>query len=73
MMPETESPVATPELDKLLTQREAAELLRVSTRYLRESACPKVLLPGTGSHGRSVVRYVRAEVLEWATGWRRRR
>lgn len=59
--------------DGLLTQPEAASLLHVSPRYLRDSACPKLLLPGTGSQGRAVVRYVRAEVLEWALSCRGRR
>jgi hypothetical protein len=56
----------------VLTQREAAELLKVSARYLRDSSCPKLLLPGAGSHGRAVVRYVRAEVLKWAFNGRER-
>jgi hypothetical protein len=59
--------------DGLLTQREAAAVLHVSARYLRDSACPKLLLPGSGSHGRAVVRYVRAEVLYWALSCRGRR
>jgi helix-turn-helix protein len=52
--------------DGLLTQREAARLLKVSQSYLRESNCPKLLLPGHGERGRHLVRYLRADVMEWA-------
>jgi hypothetical protein len=50
-----------------LTQREAAQLLRVSVSYLRASSCPKHLLPGNGPRGRPLVRYLRDEVLTWAS------
>ena len=53
-------------LPAVLTQREAADLLRVSTSYLRASSCPKHLLPGNGPRGRALVRYLRDEVLSWA-------
>lgn len=52
--------------DQLLTQREAAALLRVSVRYLRDSHCPKVLLPGAKGTSRKLVRYSRDAVLAWA-------
>lgn len=52
--------------DALLTQREAADLLSVSPGYLRESSCPKLLLPGNGPRGKPLVRYVRSDVLAWA-------
>jgi hypothetical protein len=51
----------------MLTQREAAALLRVSVSYLRASSCPKHLLPGNGPRGRPIVRYLREELLDWAT------
>ena len=51
----------------MLTQREAADLLRVSVSYLRASSCPKHLLPGNGPRGRPIVRYLRDELLDWAT------
>jgi hypothetical protein len=54
-------------LPQELTQREAATLLRVSVSYLRASSCPKHLLPGNGPRGRPLVRYLRDEVLAWAT------
>ena len=60
---DTESATTT---DALLTQREAADLLKVSVSYLRSSCCPKVLLPGTGPRGRPLVRYLRSDVLNWA-------
>jgi hypothetical protein len=52
--------------DQLLTQGEAAELLRVSVSYLRASSCPKILLPGRGDRGKPLVRYLRSDVLAWA-------
>lgn len=55
---------------RLMTQREAAALLAVSVRYLRESSCPKVLLPGHGARGKQLVRYDATEVQEWAAQWR---
>jgi hypothetical protein len=50
--------------DRLWVEDEAAEYLRMSPRWLRDSTVPKVLLPGTGS--RSSVRYDPAEVKAWA-------
>jgi hypothetical protein len=58
---------AAPSLPSELTQREAAHLLRVSVSYLRASSCPKHLLPGNGPRGRPLVRYLRDELLAWAT------
>lgn len=52
--------------DRLWSQSEAAYFLRVSTRYLRESDCPKVLLPGNGAKGHEMVRYDPADVKAWA-------
>jgi hypothetical protein len=54
--------------DELLTQKEAALVLRVSTRYLRNSDCPKVLLPPARGR-RPLVRYRRADVMAWADAW----
>ena len=51
---------------ELLTQREAAAMLHVSVSYLRESSCPKLLLPGHGPRGRALVRYLRDDLMEWA-------
>lgn len=51
---------------RLWTQREACAYLGVSARYLRDSGCPKLLLPGTGPRGRPVVRYVPDDVKAWA-------
>ena len=55
--------------DHLWSQKEAAYFLGVSTRYLRESSCPKVLLPGTGARGHPLVRYDPKAVREWAQQW----
>jgi hypothetical protein len=55
--------------DSLWTQQQAAAALKVSPRYLRESSCPKVLLPGNGEKGQPLVRYDPAEVREWREQW----
>ena len=49
----------------LWTQREAAAYLHVTPRYLRDSSCPKILLPGNGPHGRPIVRYEPRAVRHW--------
>lgn len=51
---------------RLWTQREAAFYLGVSSRYLRASDCPKLLLPGTGPRGKKLVRYDPSDVRSWA-------
>lgn len=56
--------------DHLWTVEETARYLGVSTRYLRDCACPRILLPGNGAHGQSLVRYDPASVKAWATNWR---
>jgi hypothetical protein len=57
---------------EILCQEDAARLLDVSTRYLRDSGCPKLLLQGNGPQGKHLVRYVRSEVLDWAKNQRGR-
>ncbi len=52
--------------DRFWNQREAAYYLGVSARYLRESDCPKVLLPGNGKAGQPIVQYDPADVKAWA-------
>jgi hypothetical protein len=63
--------VTLPDLpaDRLWSQREAAYYLGVSARYLRDSDCPKVLLPGNGKAGHPIVRYDPADVKAWASRW----
>jgi hypothetical protein len=56
----------------LWTQEEAATYLNVSTRYLRDSACPKTALPGNGEKGESLIRYKPEDVIRWADSWRTR-
>jgi hypothetical protein len=51
--------------ETLMTQKEAAAMLRVSVAYLRASDCPKVLLPGNGPARKPLVRYRRADVERW--------
>ena len=58
--------------DELLTQREAATLLRVSVSYLRASDCPKVLLPSGGPKQKPLVRYRRSDLDAWLEHWTRR-
>lgn len=57
----------------LWTQAQAADYLNVSIRYLRDSACPKVHLPGHGRRGRPLVRYNPKDVAAWAERWRTNR
>jgi hypothetical protein len=57
----------------LWTQMEAATYLHVSPRYLRASACPKILLPGTGTKGKPLVRYDPVDVRTWADRRRAKR
>jgi hypothetical protein len=56
---------ATDSYSCLWTQAEAAAFLSVSQRYLRASACPKLLLPGTGPAGKPLVRYDPNAVRAW--------
>lgn len=56
-------------IERLWTQREAATFLAVTPRYLRDSDCPKILLPGHGPKGQPVVRYDPADVRAWARAW----
>ena len=52
--------------DRLWTQKEAAAFLAVTPRYLRDSTCPKILLPGNGRKRQPLVRYDPDEVRGWA-------
>lgn len=60
--------VEVPDDEVLLTQREAAGILKVGVSYLRASDCPKVLLPPARGT-RPLVRYRRSAVLAWAVAW----
>jgi hypothetical protein len=55
--------------ERLWTQQEAAAFLSVTPRYLRDSSCPKVLLPGNGKKGQPILRYDPDEVRAWARAW----
>jgi hypothetical protein len=55
--------------EPLWTQKQAASYLGVSARYLRDSTCPKLLLPGHGKAGHPIVRYEPDEVRAWARAW----
>lgn len=61
--------LATAEDTTYLTQKEAATLMRVSVAYLRNSDCPKVLLP-SGRGRRPLVRYLRKDLDTWMQRWR---
>lgn len=54
---------------KLWTQEQAAAYLNVSTRYLRDSSCPKVLLPGNGRQREYLLRYKPEQVIQWVNRW----
>ena len=61
-----ERPCPPPDpVEPLWPQKAAARYLGVSPRYLRESSCPKVFLPGNGEHGKSLVRYEPSAVRAW--------
>jgi hypothetical protein len=62
-------PIGSLDANRLWTQREAAAYLSVTPRYLRESTCPKILLPGNGTKGYPVVRYDPTEVRAWSRAW----
>lgn len=49
----------------LWTQKEAADAMSLSERYLRDSDCPKVLLPSTKQGGRPMLRYDPEECRAW--------
>ncbi|HEY0995613.1 MAG TPA: hypothetical protein VGD77_06465 [Gemmatimonadaceae bacterium] len=54
----------------LWTQEQAATFLNVSTRYLRDSSCPKHLLPGNGKKKKEpVLRYKPEAVMRWVDNW----
>lgn len=69
MPPLTATLPPQPPATGLWTQAEAAKYLGVSIRYLRDSACPKVLLPGNGKRGQPLVRYSPMAVIKWAACW----
>ena len=50
--------------ENLWTQREAAGFLRVFTRTLRSSSCPRLSLPVTGK--KPILRYNPEAVRAWA-------
>ena len=53
----------------LMRRKEAAQYLAVSLNWLRNSDCPKVLLPGQGPKGQSVVRYDPDDMDAWRETW----
>lgn len=68
-MPKLQNAVTPITVLKLWTQEEAAAYLNLSTRYLRDSSCPKVLLPGNGPRRESLVRYKPEQVIQWVDSW----
>ena len=50
---------------RLWTQKEAAAYLVMSTRWLRDSNVPKILIPGNGSKGKPAIRYEKGAIDEW--------
>jgi hypothetical protein len=67
----TSAPNPAPVPHRLWTQEETSRFLKVSVRYLRDSGCPTIALPGNGKRGQPVVRYDPQEVVAWARRWRR--
>lgn len=66
---ETEAAATPAPVAVYLTQREAAQYLRVSIAYIRNSDCPKVLLP-SGRGRRPLVRYLKTDLDAWMQTWR---
>jgi hypothetical protein len=56
--------------EQVMTQKEAAAAAKVSAGYLRNSDCPKLLLPGQGRSQKPVVRYLRSDVEAWLANHR---
>jgi hypothetical protein len=54
---------------RLWTQEEATLYLNVSVRWLRDSACPKIRLPGNGRTGEPLIRYRPEDVVKWVDSW----
>ena len=52
--------------EPLWTQKETADFLRVSVRYLRDSNCPKLLLPSATGASKPLLRYDPEKVRAWA-------
>ena len=48
-----------------MRQPDAAAYLGVSTRWLRKSSCPKVLLPSNHVGGKPLVRYRQSDLDRW--------
>ena len=62
--------VATPcSVLQLWNQEKAAAYLQVGTRFLRNSNCPRIHLPGNGEQGEPLLRYKPEQVIEWAESW----
>jgi hypothetical protein len=49
----------------LWTQRQAAAYLGVSQRYLRDSSCPKLLLPGNGPNRLEQIAVLMPQTRRW--------
>lgn len=54
----------------LWTIEQAAAHLGVSPRYLRDTSCPRVRLPGLGPRRQAVVRFIPSAVRGWVDRWR---
>lgn len=52
------------------TLDQAAAFLSVSPRYLRDTDCPRMRLPGRGPKRQALLRFVPAVVAAWAERWR---
>ena len=57
--------IQLPPRDRLWTCNQIAARLGVCARTIRDSGCPKILLPPTKGHKRSMVRYDPVVVERW--------
>lgn len=56
--------------EPLWTVEQAAAYLGVSPRYVRDSDCPRLRLPGNGAARQPLVRFAPPVVRAWAEQWR---
>lgn len=64
------APDAPPRLDRLWTIEQAAAYLVVSPRYLRDTDCPRLRLPGRGPRRQALLRFEPEAVRAWAQRFR---
>ena len=59
-----------PDFEPLLTAKQVADLLGVSERYVRDSAIPRLRLPGRGPKGQPLIRFRGSALGPWTDRYR---